>query len=153
MGRLDDNATLLNALHNNTPFVYAHLVKFEKPVTAIRSVASNDNITYREAATDFIYLTDGAFDIVFDDGSKDSQGNAHGAQTYAANKLLNVGSLSDSSELKVAGTSIVLDSSSIDASVFGTGKFYKEKQEEKKENIYSNIDEMLGSTLKETDSD
>jgi len=37
--------------------------------------------------------------------------------------------------------------------VFGTGKFYKEKQEEKKENIYSNIDEMLGSTLKETDSD
>ena len=47
----------------------------------------------------------------------------------------------------------LIDSSSIDASVFGTGKFYKEKQEEKKENIYSNIDEMLGSTLKETDSD
>ena len=39
------------------------------------------------------------------------------------------------------------------ASVFGTGKFYKEKQDEKKENIYSNIDEMLGSTLKEKDSD
>ena len=30
---------------------------------------------------------------------------------------------------------------------FGTGKFYKEKQEEKKEDIYSNIDEMLNSTL------
>ena len=32
MGRLDNNATLLNALHNNTPFVYAYLVKFQKPV-------------------------------------------------------------------------------------------------------------------------
>ena len=51
------------------------------------------------------------------------------------------------------GSAGLIDSSSIDASVFGTGKFYKEKQEEKKENIYSNIDEMLGSTLKETDSD
>ena len=51
------------------------------------------------------------------------------------------------------GSAGLIDSSSIDASVFGTGKFYKEKQDEKKENIYSNIDEMLGSTLKEKDSD
>ena len=41
------------------------------------------------------------------------------------------------------GSAGLIDSTSIDASVFGTGKFYKEKQEEKKENIYSNIDEML----------
>ena len=53
-------------------------------------------------------------------------------------------------ELNSAG---LIDTKSIDSSIFGTGKFYKEKQEEKKENIYSNIDEMLGSTLKETDSD
>ena len=31
--------------------------------------------------------------------------------------------------------------------IFGTGKFYKEKQDGKKEDIYSNIDEMLSSTL------
>ena len=41
----------------------------------------------------------------------------------------------------------MIDSSSVDSDIFGTGKFYKEKQEEKKEDIYSNIDEMLNSTL------
>ncbi len=35
----------------------------------------------------------------------------------------------------------------------GGGKFYKEKQEEKKEDIYSNIDEMLNSTLDPEDKD
>ena len=35
---------------------------------------------------------------------------------------------------------------------FGTGKFYQEKQDEKKENIYSDIDEMLNSTLKDDDT-
>ena len=47
-------------------------------------------------------------------------------------------------ELSSAG---LIDSSNIDSAIFGTGKFYKEKQEEKKENIYENIDEMLGGTL------
>tara|TARA_A100001011_G_scaffold379499_1_gene445590 strand:+ start:4767 stop:5471 length:705 start_codon:yes stop_codon:yes gene_type:complete len=51
-------------------------------------------------------------------------------------------------ELSSAG---LIDSGSIDSSIFGTGKFYQEKQEEKKENIYSNIDEMLSSTLKNDD--
>ena len=41
----------------------------------------------------------------------------------------------------------LIDSSNIDNAIFGTGKFYKEKQEEKKEDIYENIDEMLSSTL------
>ena len=48
-------------------------------------------------------------------------------------------------ELSSAG---LIDSSSVESSIFGTGKFYKEKQEEKKENIYSDIDEMISSTLK-----
>ena len=46
------------------------------------------------------------------------------------------------------GSAGLIDSTNIDSSIFGTGKFYKEKQEEKNENIYSNIDEMLNSTLK-----
>ena len=61
--------------------------------------------------------------------------------------------MSDLPTVDELGSAGLIDSSSIDASVFGTGKFYKEKQDEKKENIYSNIDEMLGSTLKEKDSD
>ena len=51
-------------------------------------------------------------------------------------------------ELSSAG---LIDSSSVESSIFGTGIFYKEKQEEKKENIYSDIDEMLSSTLKNDD--
>jgi len=47
-------------------------------------------------------------------------------------------------ELSSAG---LIDSSNIDSSIFGTGKFFKEKEEVKKEDIYSNIDEMLKSTL------
>ena len=41
----------------------------------------------------------------------------------------------------------LIDSTNIDNAIFGTGKFYKEKQDVKKEDIYSNIDEMLSSTL------
>ena len=47
-------------------------------------------------------------------------------------------------ELSSAG---LIDSANIDNAIFGTGKFYKEKQEEKKEDIYENIDEMLSGTL------
>ena len=53
-------------------------------------------------------------------------------------------------ELSSAG---LIDTTSVDSSIFGTGKFYKEKQEEHKENIYSNIDEMLTGTLKSEDQD
>ena len=53
-------------------------------------------------------------------------------------------------ELSSAG---LIDSSSVESSIFGTGKFYKEKQEEKKENVYSDIDEMLSGTLKNDDKE
>ena len=55
--------------------------------------------------------------------------------------------LSDLPTIDELGSAGLIDSSSVDASIFGTGKFYKEKQAEKKENIYSNIDEMLTGTL------
>ena len=41
-----------------------------------------------------------------------------------------------------------IDNSNIDTSIFGTGKLYKEKMDEKKENLYSDIDDMLNQTLK-----
>ena len=47
-------------------------------------------------------------------------------------------------ELQSAG---LIDSSSVDSSIFGTGKFYQEQEVEKKENIYSNIDDMLSQSL------
>jgi len=48
-------------------------------------------------------------------------------------------------ELTAAG---LIDNSNIDTTIFGTGKLYKEKMEEKKENLYSNIDDMLNQSLK-----
>ena len=60
----------------------------------------------------------------------------------------NLQKLSDLPTVDELGTAGLIDTSSIDASIFGTGKFYKEKKEDKKENIYSDIDEMLSGTLK-----
>ena len=59
----------------------------------------------------------------------------------------NLQKLSDLPTIDELGAAGLIDSSTIDNAIFGTGKFYKEKQEEKKEDIYSNIDEMLNSTL------
>ena len=65
----------------------------------------------------------------------------------------NLQKLSDLPTVDELGSAGLIDSANIDSSIFGTGKFYKEKQDEKKENIYSNIDEMLSSTLKSEDHD
>ena len=59
----------------------------------------------------------------------------------------NLQKLSDLPTVDELGAAGLIDTSSVDNSIFGTGKFFKEKQEEKKENIYSNIDEMLSGTL------
>ena len=56
--------------------------------------------------------------------------------------------LSDLPTVDELGFAGLIDSSNIDSAIFGTGKFYKEKQDDKKENIYENIDEMLTDTLK-----
>jgi len=49
-------------------------------------------------------------------------------------------------ELTSAG---LIDTGNIDTSIFGTGKYFKEQINEKKENMYSNIDDMLNQTLKD----
>ena len=61
--------------------------------------------------------------------------------------------LSDLPTVDELGSAGLIDTTDLDSSIFGTGKFYKEKQENKKENIYSNIDEMLSGTLKSEDQD
>ena len=61
----------------------------------------------------------------------------------------NLQKLSDLPTVDELGSAGLIDSTNIDSSIFGTGKFYKEKEDDKKENIHSNIDEMLTSTLKE----
>ena len=63
----------------------------------------------------------------------------------------NLQKLSDLPTVDELGSAGLIDTTSIDDAIFGTGKFYKEKQSEKKEDIYSNIDEMLNSTLGKED--
>ena len=65
----------------------------------------------------------------------------------------NLQKLSDLPTVDELGTAGLIDTSNVDASIFGTGKFFKEKQEDKKENIYSEIDEMLSGTLKNDDDE
>ena len=59
----------------------------------------------------------------------------------------NLQKLSDLPTVDELGAAGLIDSTNIDDAIFGTGKFYKEKQDDKKEDIYTNIDEMLNSTL------
>jgi segregation and condensation protein B len=63
----------------------------------------------------------------------------------------NLQKLSDLPTVDELGAAGLIDTSSVDNAIFGSGKFYKEKQNEKKEDIYSNIDEMLNSTLDDED--
>ena len=76
----DINSSLRSALLTEEPFVYAHLVKFERPLTM-------DGDKPRQDAKDFVYITDASRDISFDDGTTNVDGSSNGSQVYIANKL------------------------------------------------------------------
>tara|TARA_B100000029_G_scaffold431711_1_gene443439 strand:+ start:3064 stop:3750 length:687 start_codon:yes stop_codon:yes gene_type:complete len=59
----------------------------------------------------------------------------------------NLQKLSDLPNVEELTSAGLIENSNIDPSIFGTGKFFKEQMEEKKENIYSNIDDMLSRSL------
>jgi len=61
----------------------------------------------------------------------------------------NLQKLSDLPNIEELSSAGLIDNTNVDASIFGTGKFYKEQiSDEKKENIYSDIDDMLSKSLK-----
>ena len=60
----------------------------------------------------------------------------------------NLQKLSDLPNIEELTSAGLIDNANIDTSIFGTGKFYKEHIDEKKENIYSDIDDMLNQSLK-----
>ena len=87
-------------------------------------------------------------------GRKDAPGRP--IQYVTTDEFLSHFNLQKLSELPTVdelGSAGLIDMTNIDASIFGSGKFYKEKQQDKKEDIYSNIDEMLSDTLKSEDQD
>ena len=60
----------------------------------------------------------------------------------------NLQKLSDLPNVEELTSAGLIDNANVNSSIFGTSKFFKEQKEEKKENIYSNIDEMLSGSLK-----
>jgi len=63
----------------------------------------------------------------------------------------NLQKLSDLPNIEELTSAGLIDNANIDTSIFGTGKFYKEQMEQKRENIYSDIDDMLNQTLKDNE--
>ena len=62
----------------------------------------------------------------------------------------NLQKLSDLPNIEELTSAGLIDQANVDSSIFGTGKFFKEQNQsdEKKENIYSDIDDMLNRSLK-----
>ena len=59
----------------------------------------------------------------------------------------NLQKLTDLPNVEELTSTGLIDSSNVDSSIFGSGKYLKEQMDEKKENIYSNIDDMLNRSL------
>jgi segregation and condensation protein B len=59
----------------------------------------------------------------------------------------NLTKLSDLPNVEELTSAGLIDGANVDSGIFGSGKFYKEQIDEKKENLYSNIDDMLSRTL------
>ena len=55
----------------------------------------------------------------------------------------NIQKLSDLPTIDELGSAGLLDTSTIDQSIFGTGKFFKEQTSSKKQNIYEEIDSAI----------
>ena len=58
----------------------------------------------------------------------------------------NIQRLSDLPNIDELSSAGLIDTATIDASIFGTGKFYKQQSHNKKENIYSNIEKAIDET-------
>ena len=60
----------------------------------------------------------------------------------------NIQKLSDLPTIDELSSAGLIDTASIDSSIFGTGKFFKEQEKEKKDNIYSDIEDAIKQSPK-----
>ena len=107
------SSNLETSLLNNDPFAYAHLIKFERPT-------ETESGRPAEKATDYSYIGDGSFDITWDDGSSDIDGNLNGPQIYVANRVLNVGTVAETIQAKASNINIELSTIAISTTFTGT---------------------------------
>ena len=101
------------SLLTEDPFLYAHLVKFE-------NVPDDPSGRIGEKASDYSYISDASFDIKFNDGSKSLAGDANGEQTYIANRLAKVGTISETTEAKVSNVNLIISSIALSSQFAGS---------------------------------
>ena len=58
----------------------------------------------------------------------------------------NIKKLSDLPTIDELSSAGLIDAGSVDSSIFGTGKFFKEQSQDKKDNIYSDVEDVLKQT-------
>ena len=110
-------AGLKTSLTAGDPYSYFHLVKFEKPRPSAGSGQTSGK------ATDYAYITDASININFDDASVDSRGSANLSQTYVANKLVSVGTVSETTEAKASSISLTLSGTALGTIIIANTSF------------------------------
>ena len=100
-------------LLSNEGFLYAHLVKFEKPIKTVTGAVA-------EKAQDYSYLTDASYNLQFDDESTDSLGSSNGTQTYVAERLLKVGQVAETIQAKATSMALTIDSTALNTTLSPT---------------------------------
>ena len=110
-------AGLKTSLLANDPYSYFHLVKFEKPRPSAGSGQTSGK------ATDYAYITDASINIRFDDESRDSRGILNQEQVYVANKLLSVGTVSETTEARASSMSLTLSGTALGTIVIANVSF------------------------------
>ena len=92
------NSNIKTALVSNDEFIYAHLVKFERPFDP-------KDGEFRTNTNRFGYYTDGATDIVF------------GGNTYRANRILSLGTYSETTQARATSMKLILAGENISANI------------------------------------
>ena len=108
----DINANIKTHLLSNEPLQYAHLIKFERPFDP-------DPVTgkFRTNKERYAYFTDAAYDISYNDGTTDQDGNANGAITYRADRVLKVGNYSETTIARATTLNLTLAGENLGAEV------------------------------------
>ena len=105
------STNLKKLLINNEPFSYCHLIKFERPSKALLDGSfSTDAVRYA-------YYTDATHNVSFDDQSKDMDGDANGAQTYIADKIMDISSYSETVEARASGMTLTFSGEALNNSL------------------------------------
>ena len=118
------------------------IIVYHQPVTR-SEIESIRGVAFATNTLDILL----ELDWVRPSGRKDVPGKP--IQFVTTQKFLdhfNIEKLSDLPTVEELGSAGLIDDSSIDSSIFGTSKFFREQSDKKKDNIYSDIDKTLEDT-------